>query len=67
MVVKVYTKSMVCLGSSRLGSRGKGWCQVPLPAELAAAPAGLYYYRLSTLRGGVESLEPGIGSLMLLR
>ncbi len=67
VVLKVYTKAMVCLGSSRLGSQVPGWCQVPLPAEMSTAPGGLYYYRLATLRGGVENLEPGIGSFMVLR
>jgi hypothetical protein len=65
--LKVFTKSMTCLGSSRLGAQSGGWSKIPLPAELLIQPNGLYYYQVKTFRGGVANKEPGIGSLMLIR
>lgn len=67
MELKVFTKSMTCLGISRLGAQGPGWCKVPLPSELNGQSSGLYYYRVKSKRSGTENSEPGIGSFMVIR
>ena len=67
VVVRIYTKAMVCLGQSELGARGPGWCQVPLPAEMLAAPSGAYYYQVHSERSGQKDLGRAAGTLVKLR
>lgn len=65
--VRVYSKSMICIGESSSGALQGGWRQVPLPVELAGQTNGLYYYQVKSMRNGSENHEPGIGSFMLLK
>jgi hypothetical protein len=65
--VRLYSKSMICIGVSELGPQGAGWRAIALPAELMIQGNGLYYYRVKSMQSGKLNQEPGIGSLMLLR
>jgi hypothetical protein len=67
VVLRVYSRAMVCIGSSSLGSQGPGWTKVPLPNEMASQPNGTYYYKVKSIRQGTENLEPGAGKIMVLR
>lgn len=65
--LRVYTKSMTCIGRMEAGAQNAGWGKIALPAELAAYGGGLYYYQVKSRRGGQENAEPGIASLMILK
>lgn len=65
--LRVYSKGMICVGTSRIGATAPGWRKLPLPAELLGEPSGLYYYRVKSIRHGEANLEPGIGSFMVIK
>jgi hypothetical protein len=67
VVLRVYSKAMVCIGFSSIGAQAPGWTKVPLPLEMALQPDGLYYYQVKSIRQGAENLEPGTGKFMVLR
>ena len=67
LVLKVYSKAMVCLGQAETGSQRPGWAGVPLPGELAEAPNGLYYYEVRAFRDNGQASAPVRGKLVVLR
>ena len=65
--LRVYTPAMVCAGTVAGGAESQGWATVPLPADfVAAAPNGVYFFRMTARRGGSESKSVQ-GTFMVLR
>ncbi len=65
--VKVYSKSMVCVGTAVTGPQAEGWRFIPLPAAMGTVGNGLYYYVLSAQGAGGQVKAPGIGKFYILR
>jgi hypothetical protein len=65
--LRVYSKSMIMIGTSSLGHQAPGWCRIALPYELSLRTNGLYYYRVKAFRAGTSNREPGIGSFMVIK
>jgi hypothetical protein len=65
--VKLYTRSMACVGSAKLGPQAQGWAMVTLPPELVQGlSSGAYYYVASIERGSAKG-KPALGVWMVLR
>ncbi|MES2201010.1 MAG: hypothetical protein V4498_02035, partial [candidate division FCPU426 bacterium] len=65
--VKVYSKSMVCVGTAVTGPQAEGWRFIPLPAAMGTVGNGLYYYVLRAQGAGGQVKAPGIGKFYILR
>lgn len=67
VVLKIYTKAFVLVGSYDAGPQGEGWNHlVPPSSLLASVPSDLYFYTVSAKRNG-QGLKPTVGRIYVLR
>jgi len=66
VLVQVFTKSMVLVGTCSAGPFQAGWVGLPLPDCLENGANGLYYYRVRALRGA-SATPPVLGRLAVMR
>lgn len=68
LVLKVYTKSLVCVGTQELGAQNAGWTKIPMPTELLGSVSnGTYFYVISSERAGTKNLTKAVGKFLVLR
>jgi hypothetical protein len=67
ITLKIYSKAMVMIDSSRSGPQAPGWVALPLPASLLTGVNGSYYYLVSIEKNGSSSRALGTGKLVILR
>jgi hypothetical protein len=64
ITLKVYTAAWVLVGRSQSGAVAPGWSRLSLPAPLAGAPRGLYYFVVQAEAQGRLS-QPKTGRFFL--
>jgi hypothetical protein len=65
--LRVYSRSLVLVGSTSTGSLQAGWNQVPLPSEFAAGVGnGLFFYKIISHRDGNPIAGPTGGKFYIL-
>jgi hypothetical protein len=66
--LKVYTRALICVGSTELLNTPSGWNQIPLPgAVVLSAGPGTYFYVVSGERGSTKTVKNATGRLVVLR
>jgi hypothetical protein len=68
LVLKVYTRSLVCVGSTELGAQNAGWTKIAAPTDfMLSAANGGYFYIVTAERDGQKNITKAIGKLLILR
>ena len=68
LVLKVYTRSLVCVGTSELGPQNAGWTKIAAPTDfMLNAANGGYFYIVTAERDGQKNITKAIGKLLVLR
>lgn len=68
LTLKVYSSSLVCVGTTELGAQPGGWAKIPAPTEfLNQAANGHYFYIVTAERGGQKNLKKAVGKISVLR